>query len=121
MSRVPQGSVLGPLFFITFIKGVDERLVSLLAKFAIDMRLGANIVTPENIEGLREDVWMVGKWSDMWQMPFNLDKCKVMHLGYANHWSDCELQGMLLESTVVEKDLAVLISSDFKISVQCSC
>jgi len=72
-----------------------------------------------NIQNLQEDLRRIGEWSDRWQMPFNVDKCKVMHIGHRNPQTEYSLQGRLLESTVTEKDLGVVISSDLKFSKQC--
>ena len=38
----------------------------------------------EDREKLRQDLIELFKWSEDWQMLFNLDKCAVMHFGFAN-------------------------------------
>ena len=30
-------------------------------------------------------------WSEMWLMPFNQDKCKVLHIAHYNHYSHCSM------------------------------
>ena len=52
-------------------------------------------------------------------MPFNVDKCKVMHIGYKNINAKYELLGENLESCLEEKDLGVVITNDLKPSKQC--
>lgn len=52
-------------------------------------------------------------------MPFNLDKYKLMYVGYANHKFDYSLQGKRLEPTNVEKNLSVVISRNFQFLKQC--
>ena len=52
-------------------------------------------------------------------MPFNLDKCKVMHVGQRNDKAKYELLGKELEICNEEKDLGVIITSDLKSSKQC--
>ena len=118
-SGVPQGSVLGPLLFIIYINDLDDGLVSKVSKFADDTKLGSNVAQLTGVESLREDLRKLGEWSEKWQMPFNLGKCKVMHIGSANPRSDYSLLGSDIECTEVEKDLGVVISSDMKFSQQC--
>ena len=118
-SGVPQGSVLGPLLFIIYINDIDVGIVSRIAKFADDTKIGGNVSSPEKIEELHSDLVKIGEWSERWQMPFNLDKCKVMHIGHANPSANYTLLGSAVSSTELEKDLGVLISSDLKFSKQC--
>ena len=68
---------------------------------------------------LQEDLRKVGEWSKKWQMPFNLDKCKIMHIGHKNKNEKYELLGREIESVQQEKDLGVVITNDLKSSNQC--
>ena len=52
-------------------------------------------------------------------MPFNLDKCKIMHVGHKNKNEKYELLGKEIESFQPEKDLGVIITNAFKSSNQC--
>jgi len=42
----------------------------------------------QNIQGLQSDLISVVSESREWKMLFNIDKCKVMHLGYNNCQAD---------------------------------
>ena len=85
LSGVRQGSLLGPLFFIIYINDIDDQINSRLLKFADDTKVYFKVNSPENIERLREDLCKLVSWSKEWQMLlFNVEKCKVMHLGYDN-------------------------------------
>ena len=77
---VPQGSVLGPVLFIVFIDDIDEGIRSTVLKFADDTKLVARVGSEEDRERLRQDLVELYKWSEDWQMLFNLDKCSVMHV-----------------------------------------
>ena len=57
-----------------------------------------------------------------WQRPFNLEKCKIMHIGHKNKNEKYELPvlGKEIESVQQEKDLGVIITNDFKSSNQCT-
>ena len=61
----------------------------------------------------------VVEWSKKWQMPFNLDKCKIMHIGHKNKNEKYELLGKEIESVQQEKDLGVVITNDLKSSNPC--
>ena len=65
--------------------------------------------------------WMIidHEWPKKWQMPFNLDKCKIMHIGHKNKNEKYELLGKEIESVQQEKDLGVVITNDLKSSNQC--
>ena len=118
-SGVPQGSVLGPLLFIMYINDLDIGLVSKISKFADDTKLGVNANCSEAVEHLKEDLRKLGEWSLKWQMPFNVDKCKVMHIGHKNKNVSYSLLGTEIESSQQEKDLGVIITSDLHPSKQC--
>lgn len=118
-SGVPQGSVLGPLLFIIYINDIDVGIISKISKFADDTKLGANVENSKGVLQIQRDLDEIGNWSEKWQMPFNLDKCSVMHLGHKNPNADYTLLGRQVASTELEKDLGVLISNDLKFSKQC--
>ena len=118
-SGVPQGSVLGPLLFVIYINDIDSRLVSRVSKFADDTKLGVNAADPIAIRELQRDLDKLGEWSDVWQMPFNVGKCHVLHVGYRNPKAEYTLQGNPITETNSEVDLGVVVTNDFKFSAQC--
>ena len=60
------------------------------------------------------------KWSEDWQMLFNLDKCAVMHFGFANEGLEVRLGDKVLGAQKSERDLGVIMQSDLKVDKQCS-
>ena len=118
-SGVPQGSVLGPLLFIIYINDLELGLVSKISKFADDTKMGINADSDAAIKQLQNDLEKIGEWSLKWQMPFNLEKCKVMHIGHKNKNAKYELLGKEIQSCHEEKDLGVIITSNLKPSKQC--
>ena len=118
-SGVPQGSVLGPLLFIIYINDLDLDLASKISKFADDTKIGINAENNSEIRKLQSDLEKIGDWSQKWQMPFNVDKCKVMHIGHRNTNAEYKLLGKKIESCSQEKDLGVTISNDLQFSKHC--
>ena len=110
---------MGPLLFIIYINDLDLGLVSKISKFADDIKMGINADSDAAVKQLQEDLRKVGEWSKKWQMPFSLDKCKIMHIGHKNKNEKYELLGKEIESVQQEKDLGVVITNDLKSSNQC--
>ena len=53
-------------------------------------------------------------------MSFNVDKCKVLHVGRDNNEHQYVMNNVALKSVTEEKDLGVIISKDMKPSKQCT-
>ena len=79
-SGVPQGSVLGLLFFLIYINDLDNGIVSKISKFADDTKLYHSSRNPEEVLLLQEDLNRLVDWANTWQMNFNIDKGAVMHI-----------------------------------------
>ena len=94
---------MGPLLFIIYINDLDLGLVSKISKFADDTKMGINADSDAAVKQLQEDLRKVGEWSKKWQMPFNLDKCKIMHIGHNNKNEKYELLGKEIESVQQER------------------
>ena len=98
---------------------LDNGLISRVSKFADDTKLGINAADPEAVRNLQRDLAAIGEWSNVWQMPFNLNKCHVLHAGTANQEENYSLLGSVLSSVDKERDLGVVITTDLKSSAQC--
>jgi len=83
---------------------LSSNLLSSILKFADDTKLFGKANKEEDTRILQADLNHLMDWSEKWQMPFNVSKCKVMHLGYRNNHSKYYLGNHRLAS-VNEKDL----------------
>ena len=119
-SGVPQGSVLGPTLFLIYINDIDDGVNSSVLKFADDTKIFRNVMTCEQAFSLQEDLTKAHQWSVEWQMLFNTDKCKCMHLGHSNQHYDYFLGDELIESVKEEKDLGVWINDRLSVSAHCA-
>jgi hypothetical protein len=60
------------------------------------------------------------EWADTWGMSFNVNKCKVMHIGPRNPCYENNIGGVRLDTTKEERDIGVTVSSNLKPGAQCS-
>ena len=118
-SGVPQGSVLGPILFLIFIDDLDADITNSILKFADDTKLYGKVNNEENRKQLQKDLDRLVDWTREWQMEFNIDKCKVMHIGKRNTNFTYEMEGKMLQTTKIERDLGIQVSADLKNSQQC--
>lgn len=122
LSGVPQGSVLGPLAFIIFINDIDlvAELIKIILKFADDTKLGHTILTDQDRLALQQCLDNLVAWAEAWGMQFNIDKCKVMHIGRTNPTHKYYMGGVELTTVEKEKDIGVLMHRTIKPSLQCA-
>ena len=83
-SGIPQGSVLGPLLFVCFINDMPSVVKSPVHLFADDTKLYRRVTTLEDHKALQDDLTNLEDWSTKWNLCFNTNKCKVMHIGHSN-------------------------------------
>jgi len=101
---------LGPILFIIYINDLDNGLLSKILKFADDTKAVKKVGKDNELIELKEDLSALLLWSQIWQMPFNTDKCSVMHLENNNQNASYELGGEVLNRTKEEGDLGVVVS-----------
>ena len=65
-SGVPQGSVLGPIFFILYVNELPELVQSSIKMFADDTKLYHRIRSLSDLRILQSDVDVLCRWSGQW-------------------------------------------------------
>ena len=77
LAGVPQGSILGPLFFLVYINDLTENLKCNVKLFADDTSI-FTVVQDSNTAAsdMNHDRELVRKWANDWRMSFNPDPTK---------------------------------------------
>ena len=76
---LPQGSRLGPLFFIIYINDITEGLESDILIFADDCTLLASDVNPHiTTQILDRDLAKISLWASKWKVKFNAGKTPIV-------------------------------------------
>ena len=78
-SRVPQGSMLGPILFLVYINHLPDSVLNNLYMFA-DTKLYHAIKSKDDCYILQQDLDNITDWGRIWLTNFNSDKCKVLSL-----------------------------------------
>ena len=81
-SGVPQGSILGPILFLTFINDMPEAVNSKARLFADDNIIYREVGNAEDYGKLQKDLQAVEQWEKMWGMSFNPAKCHIIHVSW---------------------------------------
>jgi len=67
---------------------------------------------------LQDDLTRPVQWSNDWQMEFNVQKCKGMHIGHNNPGYKYLMDNQNLQEVSDEKDLGIMIMNDLKSAAQ---
>ena len=104
-SGVPQGSVLGPLLFLLFVNDIPDSIKGFIVMFADDVKIVAD---PRYCSVVQEDLNKLNEWEQLWGLDFNVEKCKVLHLGKGNPLNQYVFGGEELSIVNEESDLGVI-------------
>ena len=114
ISGVPQGSVLGPILFILYINDLPGAVNRSVKIFADDTKIYRNVSPSSGSAELQRDLKAVTSWSEKWQLPFNEQKCKSLHVGNKNPCHAYTMPGKMLQQVHQEKDLGIYLDSELK-------
>lgn len=80
-SGIPQGSVLGPVFFIVYINDLEWSIKSDTLLFADDTKIYRHILEEADQVLLQEDITTLEDWAKKWELKIHPAKCKYMTVG----------------------------------------
>ena len=113
-SGIPQGSVLGPTLFVIYINDLPETVKTYVKIFADDTKIFNAINSSEDNDMLQEDISNLVNWSKKWQLPFNLEKCKLVQYGRNIMDHAYCIDGKEIENVQSEKDLGVTFDTSLR-------
>ena len=107
VSRVQQGSVLGPLLFLLYTSELFLLLENKLIGYADDSTLIAVVSSPgvrvAVAESLSRDLMKVSEWCDLWEMKLNASKTKTVMVSRSRtmhpHSSTLTIGGTVLKES----------------------
>jgi len=116
-SGVPQGSVLGPLFFLIFINDLPDYLMkqhslsfSPVKLFADDLKTYRQVNTLPDAIHFQLLINSIVEWCQVWQLTINTSKCQILHLGKSNSSYSYHLLGHILPNPDLILDLGIHIN-----------
>ena len=118
LSGIPQGSILGPVLFTIFINDLPNLLQSTCKIFADDTKIYNDV---NNSDVIQSDLYKMQEWTEVWNLYFNVSKCKVMHLGKKNDCKDYVMKiescNQKLETCDEEKDLGITFDNSLNFDI----
>ena len=121
VSSVVQGSVLGGTLFTVFVDDLVRIILEALIKlFADDTKIAQIVESEEEARRMQSIIDELVKWTKEWGMSFNVQKCKIMHVGSKNKECKYTMDGEELAAVTEERDLGVWVEASFKPTKQCA-
>lgn len=112
---VPQGSHLGPLFFLVFINDLTAKINCSFKMYADDLKLYMRIKTADDATFFQYEIDKVFSWCCQNKMILNIDKCS--HIKFSKKRNPLTCTYNLNETPLKEvsniKDLGVTVDSSF--------
>ena len=97
---VPQGSVLGPLFFLIYVNDISEHILSLTRLFADDSSLYFSAPTLNDLEGIiNHDLALISRWAKQWLVTFNPSKTEAML--FSSSFSHNDVPKLIFDNTLI--------------------
>ena len=112
-----QGSVLGPVFFLIFVRDISKDITANMKIFVDDAKIKDFIKTEEDVEKLQENIEKLYSWEAKNQMKFNGTKFQAVRYGPNEDLKNSTMYFTANMEDVIQqfssiRDLGVMISDD---------
>ncbi|PFX12225.1 Kelch-like protein 12 [Stylophora pistillata] len=88
ISGTPQGTILGPILFISCINDIADCVSSKIKSYADDTKIYRELRNPTlDEQTLQADLDSLGHWAKTWQLRFNEEKCEAMRITHSSEKS----------------------------------
>ena len=81
---------------LLYVNDLPSWIQNSMRMFADDTKISNKIAEDNDSSFLQADLKRLEEWSERWQLKFNPDKCKVMHIGH-----NYGMQNTIYESLVL--------------------
>ena len=82
-----------------------------MAWYSDDTKIYSDIRGENDICQLQQDIDKLLRWSEKWQIPFNVFKCKSLRIGRTNPNHVYSMATCIIIQAVEERDLGILIDN----------
>ena len=123
ISGVVQGSGIGPLMFLVYIKELAAILDCYGIKiklFADDAKLYVQAVNELNVVLPQQAIKALVRWSTDWQLSISINKCCLLNIGRVTFTTCLNIDGIVLPTVKSARDLGVLVAHDLSPSLHIS-
>ena len=115
---VPQGSILGPIFFLIYINDLTENIKSNIRLFADDTMIYAEVDDPKiTSDLLNSDLERINNWSKRWLVNFSPEKTRTLTFSTRRTkqiYPDLYLNNIKIKETDNHKHLGLTFSNNGK-------
>ena len=121
-SGVPQGSILGPILFLSYINDLPDYIKhSDIFLYADDEKIFKRIYCILNYFNFQCDIDAIVAWCVAWQLTLNVSKCLFIRYGLIDRpLLDYYMSGVLLKRVMTTDDLGKKIDSKLLFSTHCN-
>ncbi len=71
--------MLGPVLFLMYVNDIDDGIKCKITKFDDDTKITSIVTSSVDKQELQQNLNHFVKWTEKWQMKFNVDKCSHAH------------------------------------------